>query len=146
MSTFMWPLYVGGTRSLEESDAVYLTTTSSQGSLGNLTCGFTLLFMITLTVALVVPQLLQAYYLGRYTSATVTADEEKRNIFRYAGTWTRAFPSMCEITLGNCAPVCRLLNEEVSKWCTVFGLTHKWVSNNGGGSRSAVPSCRLASF
>jgi len=49
----------------------------------------------------------------------------RRTVFTYFGTFSRAMFSVFEITLGNWPPISRELAENVSEWFMLFGVLHK---------------------
>merc|ERR1711964_512671 len=51
--------------------------------------------------------------------------EERRQVYEYFGSFTRAMLSMFEITLANWPPICRMLSENVSPWFMLFAVCHK---------------------
>jgi len=79
-----------------------------------------LLFMVQVLVAFCINQLLDEFYFR-----DDHPDEEKREVFEYFGSFSRALLSTFEMTLGNWPPVCRILMEHVSEWFMVICVLHK---------------------
>merc|ERR1719272_2613155 len=50
--------------------------------------------------------------------------EKREVVFEYFGTFTRSFLSLFEVTLGNWAPIARLLHENVSEYFLPFILLY----------------------
>jgi hypothetical protein len=51
--------------------------------------------------------------------------QDRREIFEYFGTFSRAMLSMFELTLANWPPICRALVEKVNEWFMLFFIIHK---------------------
>merc|ERR1712078_260290 len=92
-----------------------------KGSLSALGWAIVLLAVIQMILALVITGLLfETYFLDESQPAY-----ERRQVFEYFGTFTRAMLSMFEMTLANWPPICRLLSEQVSEYFVAFCLLHK---------------------
>jgi hypothetical protein len=108
-------------RKIQAFDELFLMTTAVEGSLAALGWSCALLFLIQMMLALVLNQILFDEYLKDDT----TSEAERRLVYEYFGTFTRAMLSMFELTLANFPPICRLLGERVSEWFVAFCLFHK---------------------
>eukprot|EP00930_Biecheleria_cincta_P047915 TRINITY_DN33315_c0_g1_i1.p1 TRINITY_DN33315_c0_g1~~TRINITY_DN33315_c0_g1_i1.p1 ORF type:complete len:487 (-),score=103.47 TRINITY_DN33315_c0_g1_i1:217-1647(-) len=108
-------------RAVQGFDSLVVMTTALQGSLFALIWVFVLLLCIQMLFALLLGQLLTIYI---DTDPDLT-EETRLKIFEYFGTFPRATLTMFELTLGNFAPVARVLQEHVSQAMVVFNLFHK---------------------
>jgi len=79
-----------------------------------------LLCLIQMLFGLVLGQLLTMYL-----DSAAPTPESSRIIFEYFGTFPRATLSMFELTLGNFAPVARILQEDVGGFTVLFSILHK---------------------
>lgn len=79
--------------------------------------------LVFLTAIMTMNALLLNFMLEMHTSNKGAARAE--DVFRYFGTFSRAFLTMFEVTLGNWVPVCRLLLENVSEWFTLYFLLYR---------------------
>lgn len=108
-------------RAMEGFDSLYLMTQAVKGSLSILSWACCLLFLIQVTIALLISQLLSDSYMGDSTKPVA----DRTEIYLYFGTFSRSMLSMFEITLANWPPICRLLSENVSEWWSFFCILHK---------------------
>merc|ERR1719172_428822 len=69
--------------------------------------------------------LLLTQILFEYLNDESISLDDRRAVFEYFGTFSRAMLSMFEITLANWPPVCRLLSENVSEYFMFFAVCHK---------------------
>jgi hypothetical protein len=106
---------------LEGFDALYLMTTAFKGAIGILGWSIALLFVMQMTIALMISQLLFEAYLANDSHPV----QHRQEVYEYFGTFSRAMLSMFEMTLANWPPVCRLLSERVSEWFMLFCILHK---------------------
>jgi len=108
-------------RALESMDALYLMTTAIRGSMVILGWSVVLLTVIQMAFALLLNQILHDIY---FTDDHYSLDD-RRDVYKYFGTFSRSFLSMFELTFANWPTVCRLLTENVTEWFMVFCLLHK---------------------
>jgi len=108
-------------KSLQGFDPLFLMMTTLRGSLPIVFWAFVLIFSITTMVALFLNQVLVTYFLEVEGNDPV----DKRNVFKYFGTFSRSVLTLFELTLGNWVPVARTLVEGVSEWFMIFSLVHK---------------------
>lgn len=76
-------------------------------------------------IQLMIALFLNQYLHEHYFPVSSVPSEEKKAVFVYFGTFTRALFSMFEITLGNWPPAIRILAESVTEWFFVFGVLVK---------------------
>jgi len=107
-------------RTMKGFDALHLMATVLFGSGQVLAWACAFLFVIQLMLALVLNYLLLEYF-----EDPAEPKENRRLVYQYFGSTSRAIVSMFEITLGNWPPVCRLLTENVSEWFGLFAVVHK---------------------
>merc|ERR1712232_1055758 len=98
-----------------------LMTTAILGSVTVLTWSMMLLFLVQMLFALV----LNAILFESYFTDESQPEEERRFVYQYFGSFTRALLSMFELTLANWPPVTRMLTEKVSEGFMFFCLFHK---------------------
>jgi hypothetical protein len=79
-----------------------------------------LLLLVTLLVAMLVGEFLEAYM----TNKSVPL-ESRTEVWKQWGSVSRALATMFEITLGNWGPPCRLLQNDVSEWWALFFVSYK---------------------
>eukprot|EP00928_Gymnodinium_smaydae_P054548 TRINITY_DN3829_c0_g1_i4.p1 TRINITY_DN3829_c0_g1~~TRINITY_DN3829_c0_g1_i4.p1 ORF type:complete len:508 (-),score=78.70 TRINITY_DN3829_c0_g1_i4:322-1845(-) len=109
-------------RALQGMDALFIITTAMQGCASVLFWTFTMLGLFQLLLSLFIAQYLQAFYFD-----SASHDTDQVLVFQYFGTFMRAFFSVCEVTLGNWPPACRVLAENVGEVFFVLGMLHKLV-------------------
>lgn len=102
-------------------DALYLISTSLHSSLTILAWTSVMFFLLQLVVALFLNQILAEFY---FLDESV-AEERRREVYTYFGTFSRSLFSMFEVTLANWPPVCRSLSENVSEVFSLLGVLHK---------------------
>jgi voltage-gated sodium channel len=108
-------------KTLHGFDSLYLLVTTLKGSGQILGWSCMLLVVVQMLIAFVIFFLLsEAYFKNELYPI-----EERRKVFEYFGTFSRAMLSMFEMTLANWPPVCRLLVENFSEWFMIFFITHK---------------------
>jgi len=108
-------------RRLEGMDSLYLMTTAIRMSFGVLGWAIFLLTVIQMGFALLVNQLLHDMYFQDDSYSI----EERRDVYEYFGTFSRALMSMFELTFANWPIVCRILSENVTEWFMLFCVAHK---------------------
>jgi voltage-gated sodium channel len=108
-------------KTLHGFDSLYLLVTTLKGSLQILGWSCVLLFMVQMLIAFVVFFILEEAYFHNPTYPI----EERRRVFEYFGSFSRAMLSMFEMSLANWPPVCRLLVESVNEWFMLFFVAHK---------------------
>ena len=110
-------------RTLETCDALFLMVTALRGSASILVWALVVLFLMLLTAAILINQVLHATYFSDASQPL----ETRRLIYEYFGSCTRSLFSMFEITMANWPQASRLLAEHVSEWFMVVCLTHKLI-------------------
>jgi len=108
-------------------DTLYIITTAIKGMNKVLLWSVALLTVMLMACALLLVQVLHAFYFSdsRAEDLSPIELERHRKMFEYFGSFTRCLFSMFEITLGNWPPVSRLLAEEGSEWFFLFCVMHK---------------------
>jgi len=106
------------TRTFQIFDVLHLLIGSLKASTYVLLWSLTLLVVIMVACALMLNFALEPHVEN-------PAGAKRVEIFQYFGTFTRAFLSMFEVTMGNWVPICRLLNEHVSEWFSLFFLLYR---------------------
>mmetsp|Transcript_58763 Transcript_58763/g.182549 ORF Transcript_58763/g.182549 Transcript_58763/m.182549 type:complete len:655 (-) Transcript_58763:92-2056(-) len=107
-------------RTIQGFDALYLLTATLKSSVTALLWSAVLLFIIQLMSALILNQLLSDYILNeKYPFA------RRHEVYKHFGTFTRAVYTVFELTLGNYAPIGRLLMDNVNEWYGVLTIVHK---------------------
>jgi Ca2+-binding EF-hand superfamily protein len=110
---------IGNLRGL---DSLYLMTTSIKASFQALAWSMVLLFLITMMLALVLNQTLDGYLVDDDKPV-----EQRRTIYKYFGTFSKAMLTMFELTLANWIPASRALHENVSEGLLFLILAHKLI-------------------
>jgi len=110
-------------RTLETCDALFLMVTALRGSASILVWALVVLFLMLLTAAILINQVLHATYFSDASQPL----ETRRLIYEYFGSCTRSLFSVFEITMANWPQASRLLAEHVSEWFMVVCLTHKLI-------------------
>jgi hypothetical protein len=108
-------------KTMQGFDSLYLLITTLKGSLRILGWSCVLLLVVQTLIALVIFFVLSETYFSddRYPI------EDRRKVFAYFGSFSRAMLSMFEMTLANWPPVCRLLVESVNEAFMIFFILHK---------------------
>lgn len=107
-------------KSIQTFDSLYLIVATIMGSISALFWSAVLLLIGQMMTAFVLNQMLEDYMLDESKPI-----EQRKEVYRYFGTFTRSFFSMFEITLGNFVPISRALMENVSEWYLIFNMLHK---------------------
>jgi hypothetical protein len=102
-------------KSIKGIDPLFLMVTTLKSSCAVLFWVSILMLVVQTMFALLMNQILVSYYLN--TEDTL---ENKQEIFKYFGSFSRAMLSMFEITFGNWPPIARLLHETVTEWFLIF--------------------------
>jgi len=102
-------------------DSLYLMTTSLRGSISILGWTTCVLLLVLVLNALLLNRVLVEFY---FLEASYPLSERKE-LFRYFGSFTTSLFSMFELTLANWPPISRLLYESVTGWFIVIALAHK---------------------
>jgi hypothetical protein len=108
-------------KTLQGFDSLYLLVTTLRGSFQILGWSCILLVAVQMLVAFTMWFLLTMTYFDN----DYYPKDERREIFRYFGTFSRAMLSMFELTLANWPPICRALVETVNEWFMIFFVAHK---------------------
>jgi len=101
-------------RSISWMNSLFLIIRSMTACVNALLWSLMLLALLQTCVGLGLLQVLH-----NYLEDTSRDLESRKLVFEYFGTFSRTFVTMYEVSVGNWAPVCRTLMEEVSEW---FGL------------------------
>merc|ERR1712048_174930 len=107
-------------KTVQVFDVLSLMMGSLQASATVLLWSIVLLFFIMLSSALFLQYMLEEYMLNEEHP-----QQDREDIYGYFGSFSRAFLTMFELTLGNWVPVTRLLNNNVSEWFGPFLLTYQ---------------------
>lgn len=107
-------------RAVQGFDSLVVMTTALQGSMSALIWVAVLLLIVQMMFALFLNQILMGYVDDQSIDVS-----DRRRIFEYFGTFSRAMLTMFELTLGNWVPVARLLQEQVSGFMVIFSIAHK---------------------
>jgi len=102
-------------------DSLFLLTTSLKGSVEILGWTCFLLLAVLMLNGLLLNQVLVEFY---FKNEAFPRDE-RREVYRYFGSFTTSLFSMFELTLGNWPPLSRVLYENVSHWFIFFTIIHK---------------------
>jgi hypothetical protein len=108
-------------RVLQGMDSLYLLLTTLKGSLVVLGWSCVLLLIVQMFIAMICWFILTETYFYNENNPI----EERRMVFEYFGSFSRAMLTMFEMTLANWPPVCRLLVEYVNEWFMLFCIVHK---------------------
>lgn len=102
-------------------------TTAMKGMTVILFWAVLLLAIILMTEALLLSQLLQAFYFGDMAFESFSAKDfiVAHKMYEYFGSFTRCYLSMFELTLANWPPVTRLLAEEAGEYFMLVCVLHK---------------------
>jgi len=109
-------------KSIKSFDSLYLLTASIASSASALVWSGILICIVQLLVALVLSTFLLPYCLDERNPL-----EDRVEVYRYFGTFSKSMLSMFELTLGNWVPISRILSERVSEWYTIFTLAFQVV-------------------
>lgn len=109
-------------KSIKSFDSLYLLTASIASSASALIWSGILICIVQLLVALVLSTFLLPYCLDESYPY-----DDRAEVYRYFGTFSKAMLSMFELTLGNWVPIARILSEKVSEWYTIFTLAFQVV-------------------
>jgi hypothetical protein len=108
-------------KTLSSLDHLFLMTTTLKGSMTVLFWAFVLMLALQTMAAFLINQIVVSYYFEGEGNA------EKREVFKYFGTFSRATFTMFEITLGNWAPPSRVLLENVNEWFMLLTVLIKLI-------------------
>jgi len=108
-------------KTLSSLDHLFLMTTTLRGSMTVLFWAFVLMPALQTMAAFLINQIVVSYYFEGEGNA------EKREVFKYFGTFSRATFTMFEITLGNWAPPSRVLLENVNEWFMLLTVLIKLI-------------------
>eukprot|EP00931_Biecheleriopsis_adriatica_P008017 TRINITY_DN109258_c0_g1_i1.p1 TRINITY_DN109258_c0_g1~~TRINITY_DN109258_c0_g1_i1.p1 ORF type:complete len:598 (+),score=102.23 TRINITY_DN109258_c0_g1_i1:57-1850(+) len=103
-------------------DSLYLLTASIKSSVSALVWSAVLICILQILTALGLSTFLIPFCLDKNNP-----EEDRWEVYRYFGTFTRSMLSMFELTLGNWVPISRLLSERVSEWYTIFTMVFQVV-------------------
>jgi hypothetical protein len=119
-------------RKLEGFGSLYLIITAMKGSGSILLWAVAMLGVIQIFCALCLNQVITITYFDEPKDTTgMSAEElaaylaERKEVFKYFGSFSRSLLSCFEMTVGNWVPIARLLVEEVSEWFMIISLVHK---------------------
>jgi voltage-gated sodium channel len=108
-------------KTLNGFDSLYLLITTLRGSVTILAWSAVLLLVVQMLIAFTISMVLTETYFNN----DFYPESERRQVFSYFGTFSRAMLTMFEMTLANWPPVCRLLVENVNEWFMIVCVTHK---------------------
>eukprot|EP00931_Biecheleriopsis_adriatica_P055516 TRINITY_DN32851_c0_g1_i1.p1 TRINITY_DN32851_c0_g1~~TRINITY_DN32851_c0_g1_i1.p1 ORF type:complete len:630 (-),score=139.18 TRINITY_DN32851_c0_g1_i1:12-1859(-) len=106
-------------RTIKGFDSLHLITTTITGSISALFWSAVLLLLMMMLIAAVMNEWLVVYMNSEDEDADPVKQEE---VYKYFGTFSRAMLSMFELTVGNWAPITRMLVDNVSEWFTIFAI------------------------
>jgi len=88
---------------------------------------FAVLFwaIVLLVVVQMASAMLVSQCVGGYIIDFSNAPGDRRDVFTYYGSFSRALVTMFEITLANWAPPCRILSNNIDEWWGVFVVFYK---------------------
>eukprot|EP00418_Pyrodinium_bahamense_P026375 CAMPEP_0179160060 /NCGR_PEP_ID=MMETSP0796-20121207/78209_1 /TAXON_ID=73915 /ORGANISM="Pyrodinium bahamense, Strain pbaha01" /LENGTH=889 /DNA_ID=CAMNT_0020861907 /DNA_START=21 /DNA_END=2688 /DNA_ORIENTATION=+ len=109
-------------RTLQGCESLYLMTTAIKASILALMWSSALIFLIQMFFALLLNQFLHDYLLDESIS-----HKSRLNVYRYFGTFSKAFLTMFEYMLANWPPASRALTEDVSQWTVLFILGYQCI-------------------
>ncbi|CAJ1401320.1 unnamed protein product [Effrenium voratum] len=109
-------------KSIKSFDSLYLLTASIASSASALVWSGILICIVQLLVALVLSTFLLPYCVDESFPL-----DDRLEVYRYFGTFSKSMLSMFELTLGNWVPISRILSEKVSEWFTIFTLAFQIV-------------------
>jgi len=78
--------------------------------------------LIMLTSTLILTSILDNYYYNK-----ALPEEQRQEVYKYFGSFSRGFLSMFEITLGNWVVITRVLHESVSEWFGPLVLIYRTI-------------------
>eukprot|EP00931_Biecheleriopsis_adriatica_P039458 TRINITY_DN22566_c0_g2_i1.p1 TRINITY_DN22566_c0_g2~~TRINITY_DN22566_c0_g2_i1.p1 ORF type:complete len:1346 (+),score=265.62 TRINITY_DN22566_c0_g2_i1:113-4150(+) len=108
-------------RQMEKFDALYLILTSMKGSLPAMLWSSLLMILLQLQFSIILTTVLEAYLRND------EAFGNKKEIYRFYGTFTRSTLTLFEITLADWVKVTRSMMTNVSELYVVFAAVHKCV-------------------
>lgn len=82
--------------------------------------------VVLLLVQVIISCIMQSM-LEEYIRDESVPEEQRIEVFKFYGTFSRTMLTMFEITLGNWMPPCRALVENVGEWYMLFSLFHKLI-------------------
>uniref|UniRef100_A0A7S0AHN1 EF-hand domain-containing protein n=1 Tax=Pyrodinium bahamense TaxID=73915 RepID=A0A7S0AHN1_9DINO len=109
-------------KAMRGSAALYVILASLKGTFYALLWSIGFLAVTQMLIALILQTSLEGFVMDR-----TKLEEDRREVFRYFGTFTKSMLSMFELTLANWIPVARTLTEQVSEWLVIVVLAHKLV-------------------
>eukprot|EP00930_Biecheleria_cincta_P042215 TRINITY_DN29036_c0_g1_i1.p1 TRINITY_DN29036_c0_g1~~TRINITY_DN29036_c0_g1_i1.p1 ORF type:complete len:530 (+),score=82.72 TRINITY_DN29036_c0_g1_i1:44-1591(+) len=113
-------------RRIQQFDALFLITMAIRSSVSILSWTAGMLLILQMLFALLMNQVLFSFYFDNISDIIDDAIlEQKADVFRYFGTFSRSLLTLFEMTLANWPPVCRLLVDNVSEWFMPFCIMHK---------------------
>jgi len=107
-------------KTIEAFDVLHLLVASITSSVAVLSWSLLFLVLIMSTGAL-----LMSFSLQSFVEDTSNPHDVRLKAFEYFGTFSRAFLTMFEITVGNWVPVCRFLHESISEWFLLVLLIYR---------------------
>jgi hypothetical protein len=109
-------------KTIQAFDSLYLMMASIKSSLSALAWSSVVLLLLEMMLALFLNVVLE----DSWTTSSAP-EEDRRLLYAYFGTFTRALQTMVEMLLGNWYTITRLLTEKVSEWWVLFGVSHQLV-------------------
>jgi len=107
-------------QAMSSFDSLFLLLKAIHASWNALVWSFLLLLSIELVIGLFLCQLLNDYITDDHLE-----EKDRREVFKYFGTFSRSMLTMFEITLANWVPSCRVLSEQVSAWFGLFYIVYR---------------------
>mmetsp|Transcript_48194 Transcript_48194/g.114604 ORF Transcript_48194/g.114604 Transcript_48194/m.114604 type:complete len:477 (-) Transcript_48194:232-1662(-) len=101
---------------------VQLLWAALRGSFLSLFWSIILMFILLVMTGLFVPSLIHSAYLEDNTS---DPPEERLEVHRYYGTFTKSLLTMFEMSLANWMIPTRVLTEKVSEWYMLYAIPHR---------------------
>jgi hypothetical protein len=103
-----------------DSLSILLGSVNASGSIA--LWAFIVILVLQLGAGIFFSQMLEGFIKDNSNDRTVRFE-----MYRYFGTFTRAYLSMYELTFGNWVPITRLLTEEVSELYTLLIIAYQYV-------------------
>lgn len=101
-------------KTFQAFDSLSILMGSMKASVSVLFWSIVVIFVVQLASALLFCQMLSGYI--KNIKLHDTDRLEKLEVYQFFGTFTRSFLTMLELSLGQWAPVCRMLREQVNEW------------------------------
>eukprot|EP00929_Paragymnodinium_shiwhaense_P088433 TRINITY_DN48763_c0_g1_i1.p1 TRINITY_DN48763_c0_g1~~TRINITY_DN48763_c0_g1_i1.p1 ORF type:complete len:683 (-),score=102.24 TRINITY_DN48763_c0_g1_i1:111-2159(-) len=103
-------------------DILHLLVKAFRNCVSTLLWSVVLLFLIMMSAALILTYVLSPEFENENIEY-----EERLLLFEYFGTFTNAFFSMYELTMGNWVPISRTVIRNINDWYVLFFLTYRTI-------------------